>query len=268
MTVMTEPSQHDAFSAGDSYEQYMGRWSRQIAAQFVDWLALPPGLDWVEVGCGTGALSATILDRCKPRSVLAFDQSAGFIDHARTARTDPRARFEVASASELPAPGHSADVVASALAYNFFPDRPAALSEMQRVAKPGGAVAFYVWDYPDGGMGLVDAFWAAAMAIDPGAAVHDERARFPFCTREALLEEVTAGGLVQPDVRAIEIRTRFDSFDTFWQPFTLGAGPCSGYYLSLDEERQRLLREKLKSNLGNGAIDLPARAWALRGRAR
>ena len=264
---MTDESSRDAWGAGRSYEHYMGRWSREIAPKFVAWLDQPADRDWLDVGCGTGALSATILEGCAPRSVLGVDPSAGFVEHARDANSDPRVRFEVAAAGALPSADHSIDVVASALAYNFFPDRPAALSEMQRVARPGAAVSFYVWDYPGGGMGFMDAFWKAAVATDANAEAHVESTRFPFCTPEALLREVIRAGLADAEVRAIEVAAHFEDFEDFWFPFTLGAGPAPAYCMSLGDEARHALKQKLRSDLGDHRIEFPARAWAVRGRA-
>ncbi len=260
---MTASTRHDAWSAARSYEHYMGRWSRQIAARFVAWLQAPPGLNWLDIGCGTGALSAAIVERCAPASVLGVDPSAAFVEHARAASTDLAVRYEVAGADALPCDDGSVDVVVSALAYNFFPERAAALAEMRRVAKPGATVGFYVWDYPGGGMGFIDAFWKAAVAGGADRSL-DETTRFPFCTREALRAEATAAGLSGIDVEAIEVPTRFADFEAFWQPFTLGAGPAPGYCMSLDEAARDALRESLQARLGGGPIELPARAWALR----
>ena len=90
---MAETSRHDAWQAGDSYEQYMGRWSRQIAPLFLEWLGAPAKADWLEVGCGTGALTANILSRCEPNSILAVEPSAGFLEKARANVNDPRVQF-------------------------------------------------------------------------------------------------------------------------------------------------------------------------------
>lgn len=162
---MTEPATFDAWSAGASYEHYMGRWSRRVAADFVDWLEAPKDADWLEIGCGTGALTAAVLSRGAPRSILATDQSADFVGHARRTTDDPRVRFEAAGAGSLPASDASVDIVTSGLVLNFVPDRVAALREMQRVLKPGGLLSFYVWDYPGGGIGFISAFWQAAAAL-------------------------------------------------------------------------------------------------------
>ncbi|MCP5153523.1 MAG: class I SAM-dependent methyltransferase [Ectothiorhodospiraceae bacterium] len=266
---MASTSRHDAWSAGDSYEYYMGRWSRAIAAEFVTWLDQPAELDWLDVGCGTGALAATILDRCSPRSVLGVDPSEGFVAHARADRSDPRARFEVAGAEALPCADRAVDVVASALALNFVPDRARALAEMRRVTRPGGTVSLYVWDYPGGGMGFISAFWRAAAALDPAAAALAEDRRFPFCTGEALLAEVADAGLADPVAECIEVTTHFPDFAAFWHPFTLGAGPAPGYCASLTDDARLALRRRLEADLdvGGGPVALPARAWAVRARA-
>lgn len=148
---MSKATQHDAWSAGESYDAYMGRWSRKMAVRFLDWLSPADNLDWLDVGCGTGALSSMVLSRCNPRSLVGVEQSAGFVATAKRNVSDGRARFEVGDAQNLPLDDHSRDIVASALVLNFVPDIPKALSEMKRVVRPGGTIAFYVWDYPGGG---------------------------------------------------------------------------------------------------------------------
>lgn len=261
---MSSKSRHDAWSAGQSYDHYMGRWSRLIAADFVRWLSPPASADWLEIGCGTGALTETVLRSCAPNSVLATDMSADFVAHARAAIDDQRARFEVADAQTLPVGDRSVDVVVSALAVNFFPDKIAALIEMQRVLRDGGTLSFYVWDYPGGGVGFIDAFWKAAAALDPGARELDESLRFPFCTRDGLAELCRDAGLKQAEVAPLEIITGFEDFAAFWHPFTLGAGPAPGYCMSLPEDRRVALKARLAENLGvDGPINLTARAWAM-----
>src|SRR5690349_18670376 len=156
---MADTARHDAWQAGDSYNAYMGRWSRLVAPRFLQWLDLPAGLDWLEVGCGTGALSAAIIAQSGPTRLVAIDPSAGFIAQARADVPDARAEFRTGDAQALPLPTDSMDAVVAGLVLNFDPDRPKALAEMRRVARPGGTVAYYAWDYPGGGLEFLHAFW-------------------------------------------------------------------------------------------------------------
>nr|WP_108262794.1 class I SAM-dependent methyltransferase [Mangrovicoccus ximenensis] len=257
---MSAQTGHDAWSAGRSYDHYMGRWSRQIADQFLDWLDPPDGADWIEAGCGTGALTSAILRSCAPASILATDASEEFIAHAHVAIGDPRARFRTADARALPTAPRSMDAATSGLMLNFVSDPPAALGEMRRVLRPGGLLSFYVWDYPGGGTGFIDAFWKAAAAIDPEAAAMDEAARFPMCTAEGLAALCAGAGIGGAKIVSLEIATRFEDFEAFWHPFTLGAGPAPGYCAHLAADRRAALKALLAERLDRGgAIELRAR---------
>ncbi len=192
---MSDTNRHDAWKAGDSYDRYMGRWSRKVAPLFLDWLGAADGLDWLEVGCGTGALTAAILARCTPRSIVAIDPSEGFIAQAQVNVEDDRATFAVGDAQDVRVADSSRDVAASGLVLNFVADRGKALAEMARVLRPGGELGFYVWDYPGGGIQFMRAFWQAATALDGGAETLTEVRRFPFCTAEALTDLVRQVGL-------------------------------------------------------------------------
>ena len=267
---MSSASRHDAWSAGDSYDGYMGRWSRQIAPRFLDWLDAPEQLDWLDVGCGTGALSAAIVARCNPRSLIAIDPSDGFIATARRNVSDQRVEFRIADAQSLPIGSGSRNAIASALALNFVPDRDRALNEIRRVARPGATIGFYVWDYPGGGLEFVRAFWNAATALDEAARDLTEDRRFPFCTPDGLHALVARAGLASIDCTAIEIPTVFKDFADYWLPFTSGGGPAPGYCKSLASEALQRLRERLEATLprrGDGSIALSARAWAVKARA-
>ena len=264
---MPETSRHDAWQAGDSYDAYMGRWSRRVAPRFLDWFAAPNGLDWLEIGCGTGALSAAILAQCGPKSLIAIDPSEGFLGKARDNVRDARAEFRVGDAQALPVETASRDVIASALMLNFVPDRQKALAEMKRVTRPGAKIGFYVWDYPGGGIEFMRAFWRAATALDPNALDLTEDKRFPFCTREGLTRLAEGAGLASVESTAVEAETVFKDFEDFWYPFTLGAGPAPGYCMSLSPDARERLREKLRADLPSeedGSIRLRARAWAIK----
>jgi SAM-dependent methyltransferase len=267
---MAEASRHDAWQAGDRYEAYMGRWSRLLAPRFLDWLDAPEGLDWLEVGCGTGALSAAIVARCNPRSLIAVDPSADFIATARASVADARVEFLTGDAQQLALAADSRDVVVSSLVLNFVPDRAKALAEMQRVTRPGGTIAFCVWDYSGGGMELMHAFWTAASALDPAARDLAEDKRFPFCTKDGLSDLARSTGLTRIDCVPLSVPTVFRDFEDYWHPFTLGAGPAPGYCISLAPDARQRLEEKLRDSLPrreDGSISLSARAWAVKGTA-
>jgi SAM-dependent methyltransferase len=258
-------SRFDAWSAGNAYQQYMGRWSGLIARDFLAWLDPPRDQRWLDLGCGTGQVTAAILRDCAPASVLGIDPSEGFVAFARAHIDDPRARFAVADAGAIPAEDGALDVACSGLVLNFIPDKPAALEGMRRVLRPGGLLAFYVWDYPGGGMGLIDAFWKAAARLDPAAADLDEARRFPMCTPDGLRDLCAAAGLPGVEIAALDRTSSFTDFDDFWRPFTLGSGPAPGYFKSLGAAAQARLTEALRAELGStGPTRLPARAWAVR----
>jgi SAM-dependent methyltransferase len=265
---MSTTTRHDAWQAGDSYEAYMGRWSREVAPRFLAWLDPGENLDWLEIGCGTGALSAAILNGCKPRSLLSVDPSTEFLAKAREKLRDERVEFRQGDAQALKLDLASRDLAVSGLVLNFVPDREKALAEMKRVVRPGGTLAFYVWDYPGGGLEFLRAFWNAAGALDPSAQDLKEDARFPYCTVAGLTRLAEAAGLAKLDSTAIEIPTLFKDFEDFWRPFTLGAGPAPGYCASLKPESRKRLKAKLRDTLpfaADGTIPLKARAWAVRG---
>lgn len=226
-----------------------------------------PGRRWLDVGCGTGALTSTILDRAEPASVEGVDPSEGYLKAARGRMDDERVIFHLGDALALPVPDRSVDAVVSGLVLNFVPDPSAAMIEAVRVARPGGTVAAYVWDYADG-MQLMRAFWDAAVALDPSAAALDEGARFPLCRPEALHALFSAAGLAEVEVRPVDVATPFRDFDDYWSPFLGGQGPAPGYAVSLTHERREALRKRLRSSLPirvDGSIELTARAWAVRG---
>ncbi|HEX8692012.1 MAG TPA: class I SAM-dependent methyltransferase [Longimicrobium sp.] len=257
----------DVWASGDAYEPYIGRWSRPVAREFVAWLAAAPGAGWLDVGCGTGALTEAILGAAAPARVQAVDPSPGYVLYARGRVADRRAAFLVADARSLPQRGRSVDVAVSALALNFIPRPDAALAEMARAVRAGGTVAAYVWDYADG-MQLIRRFWDAAAALDPGAAELDEARRFPLCHPAALEALFRGAGLRAVESRAIDVPTRFRDFDDYWRPFLGGQGPAPGYAMGLGEERRAELRERLRATLpaaADGSIELVARAWAVRG---
>ena len=262
---MNQKPVSDSWERGSPYEHYVGRWSRQIAPLFLVWLSIPVGRRWLDVGCGTGALCATIVDRCAPASVDGVEPSEEFL---RTTRESLAGRVSLhpGSATAIPLPDASVDVTVSGLVLNFVSDQPAALVEMARVTRAGGTIAAYVWDYA-GKMELMRLFWDAAVALDPDAVKLDEGIRFPLCRPDALDKLFASAGLQHIEIKAIDIPTPFASFDAYWQPFLGGQGPAPAYVMSLNESARAHLRDSVRARLpvkADGSILLTARAWAVR----
>lgn len=258
----------DTWAAGDAYERYMGRWSRPVAEEFVAWLDRPEGLRWLDVGCGTAALTATVAARCRPRMVVGCDRSTGFVTTARTAVRAPTASFVVADGLALPVREAAYDVAVSGLVLNFFPAPGAAVAEAARAVRPGGLVAAYVWDYAEG-MALLRRFWDAATALDPSAGASDEGRRFPVCRPDPLRSLWAEAGLVDVSVVPIEVAMVFAGFADLWEPFLAGQGPAPGYVAALAPPARDRLRDALRAAVPtrpDGSIALTARAWAVRGR--
>jgi len=257
----------DGWKSGEAYEGYIGRWSRLVAKSFLAWLEPPHALSWLDVGCGPGALSATILG-FEPRQVAGIDRSIAYVQEARSRLADPRVRFVVGDAERLPAKGAYFDRVVSGLVLNFVPRPEIALVEMARATRPSGTIAIYLWDYA-GGMELLRHFWDAATALDPAALDLDEGRRFPICGPEPLTALLEDAGLERIESRPIDVPTRFMSFDDYWSPFLGGQGPAPGYAMSLSDDRRAGLRDRIRERLpvdADGSITLTARAWAIRGR--
>jgi SAM-dependent methyltransferase len=257
----------EVWAEGAAYEAYVGRWSRLIAREYLQWLNLPAGLHWLDVGCGTGALSRTVLERADPRALSAIDQSAGFLRTAADVGPDPRCAFACADAQALPLATDSIDAVVSGLVLNFVPDTGCALLEMKRVIRPGGTVSVYVWDYADG-MEMLRIFWDEAGTLDSAAINLHEGRRFPLCNPEPLAAAFRAAGLADVESSAVAVPTVYRDFADFWKPFLGGQGPAPMYVAGLSADRQAELRERLRTRLSaqqDGSIHLRARAWAVRG---
>jgi len=251
----------DAWAAGDRYEPYVGRWSRVVAARFLEFLGAPEGGEWLDVGCGTGAVSEAVLELAGADAVTGVDPSEGFVDFARSRLAGRSASFDVGDARDLPYAPAFFDTVVSGLVLNFVPDDGLALREQHRVVKPGGVVGAYVWDYPR--MEMMARFWEAAVAVDPGR-VPDEAERFATWTDEGLAQRFRDAGFVDIGTTTLEIPTEFADFDDLWEPFLGGQGAAPSYLATLDDEHREGIREVLRAGLPAGPIELTARAWAVK----
>jgi SAM-dependent methyltransferase len=265
--MMSESGLLRVWSGGEAYEPYVGRWSRVVAQEFLHWLDLPSALRWLDVGCGTGALSQAILTQANPQSVDGVDPSESLLSVAQRQVQDPLVTFQPGNAGQLPFASAHFDVVVCGLVLNFVPNLGVALEEMRRVARPKGVIAAYVWDYADK-MELIRYFWDAAVALKPEDRYRDEAVRFPICNPGPLQSLFSKSGLSQVQVRAIDTPTHFQNFEEYWSPFLRGHFPAPDYAMALSEENRQMLREQIRNALPietDGSIRLIARAWAVRG---
>jgi SAM-dependent methyltransferase len=260
---------NDSWSSGTAYERFMGRWSILVAQKFLSWLAIAPARMWLDVGCGTGSLTRLILESYQPKEIIAIDSSGEFISHAQRSITDSSVHFRVGLAQSLELDSDSIDVVVSGLVLNFVPRPKDAILEMLRVTRAGGKIGIFLWDYAVG-MQFLRYFWDAAVELDDTAREHDEGIRFPICQEGQLESLVKEAGLRQVEATAIEIKTVFQNFDDYWQPFLGKVGAAPNYVASMNPEDIEKLEDKLRKSLPiaeDGSISLIARAWAVKGTA-
>jgi SAM-dependent methyltransferase len=258
------------FSAAQSYERFMGRWSREVARLLVPFAQVRDGDTVLDIGCGTGALTKAIAAAAPTSRIIGVDRSPPFIASARSTHAEPRFSFELADAQRLPFGDACVDRTLSLFILNFVPDPVKALREMIRVTRAEGTVTCAVWDYSDG-MQMLSTFWEEAIALDPAGADRDERT-MPLCGRGELDALWRTQQFAEVAEQTLTIPMRFESFDDYWLAFLEGQGPAGAYTTSLrDEPRERLRLCLRRRFLGDGAdrpFVLEGRAWAVRGRLR
>lgn len=242
--------------SADAYDRFMGRYSATLSPQLADLAGVARGQRALDVGCGSGMLTAELVARLGAGSVAAVDPSERFVEAVRGRH--PGVDVRRAAAEELPFGDGEFVAALSQLVVHFMRDPVAGLREMARVTRPGGVVAASVWDLA-GGRAPISPFWRAAVALDPNArgemAVAGGRAgHLEALLAEAGVEDVR--GAEQPAV------VEHPTFDDWWGPFTLGVGPAGSYLVGLDEERGAAVRERCRAEVGDGPFSLPAVAWA------
>lgn len=262
---MAEPAH--SFDDSAAYERFIGKWGRAAGAIFLDWLDPPAAARWLDVGCGTGLFTELICETRSPSAVVAIDPAGAQIEHAKRKPVAQQAYFQVADAQDLSFADATFDVVAAALVINFVPDRPRALSEMCRVARPGAIVAGYVWDFmpersPSGPfrLGMRD-----VIAMVPGlpGAEDTSLARLGFLFERAGLTEIA--------IRSIEVTVEFPDFDAFWLAQTPSYAPTTKIIDVMSSNERARLIEAVRARVtagSDGSIRYPARANAIVGRVR
>ena len=260
-------AQDPIFSAAQAYERFMGRWSRGLAPLLVRFAGVRDGDTVLDVGSGTGSLTAAVARIAPSSRIVGIDPSAPYVALAQSQQGSGLIEFEAGDAQQMRFDNAAFDRTLSLLVVNFIPDARKASGEMKRVTKPGGTVAAAVWDYGDG-MEMLRVFWDEAVALTPAAAAKDER-NMPFCRRGELAALWREQGLQDVVEEGLTVETRFASFDDFWMPFLEGQGPAGAYVASLSAVDREALRLRLRRRLLGAGADKPivlrARAWAVRG---
>jgi SAM-dependent methyltransferase len=252
------------FTDGDAYERFMGRWSRAAGVQFLDWLALPAGLRWLDVGCGTGAFTELLLARCAPAQVDGIDPSEDQIGYARKRQGVAQARLRSGDAQALPYGDAEFDAAAMALVISFVPDPTKAVSEMRRVVKPGGTVAAYIW-HLTGDQGFTQ--WPLIDALQRmGHEVVEVPGRI-HSTIPALRSIFEAAGLTSIETRPIDIEVSYADFDDYWSSQTGLPNPAVQLVRKLPAADVERLKDDLRQSLPrrDGRIVYPACANAIKG---
>jgi len=262
------PSKFHAQNAA-AYEQLMGRWSRMLARPFLEFAGLETGDHVLDVGCGTGSLTFTILEVADVSRVDGIDYSETYAEAARQRNKDPRVNITRADACALPFPDASFHRALALLVLHFVPETEQAVREMCRVVRPGGIVAAAVWD-SYGGMPYQRMFWDTAAALDPSAETARAESYFKPMTRpgemRALWEKL---GLADVAETTLMIRMNFPCFDDFWKPIAEGEGPLGKYVTALTPPKRAAfegsLRAAYEASEPDGPRSFAAVAWACRG---
>lgn len=266
-TMIVMAGQDAMFSEAESYERFMGRWSRDLAPLLVKFAGVRDGETLLDIGSGTGALADAMAAAAPSSRIVGVDPAASYVAFAQRRHPGTLVRFEVGDAQQLRMADASFDRTVSLLVVNFIPDRAKALNEMIRVTRPGGTIAAAVWDYGHG-MEMLRVFWDEVVAINPKVDARDER-HMPLCRSGELASLWRAHGLQAVSEEGLTVPTRFASFEDYWAPFLEKQGPAGAYVAALNPaERDQLrtrLRRRLVGDKADGPIVLNARAWAVRG---
>ena len=251
-----------SFNVGaDAYDRFMGRYSVLLAPLFTDFAGITAGHRVLDVGCGPGALTGELIRRIEPSDISAIDPSEPFVDAAR--ERYPVVTVRRAAAEEIPFEDGAFDAALAQLVVHFMADPVAGLREMGRVTRSQGVVAACVWDLA-GGKAPLSMFWSAARELEPDVEAESGMAG----AREGHLAQLFhEAGLRGIEESALAISVEHQSFEEWWQPYTLGVGPAGKYAAGLDPARQDELREVCRRRLPAAPFTLTAQAWAVRGTA-
>jgi ubiquinone/menaquinone biosynthesis C-methylase UbiE len=259
------------FDDSKAYEQQMGRWSRRLAERFLNFTGVADQERVLDAGCGTGSLTFAMRKRSKTALISAVDRAVAFVEHARSINSDSGIVFRTGDLCDLPYSDASFDRVLSMLVLHFIPDTFRAISELKRVARPGGTVAAAVWDGRGGFVAQRMFFDTAAMVDAEGAKARAQQFTRPLCRPGELEAAWRAAGFQEVKATTLMIRMEFSSFEDYWMPYLGRQAGGAAYVATLSEERREKLKEALRSAYLDGEPDGPrsyaAIAWAVKGKA-
>jgi SAM-dependent methyltransferase len=252
-----------SFDAGaEAYDRFMGRYSVALAPLFADFAGVTPGQCVLDVGCGPGALTTELVRRVGPSAVTAVDPTESFV--AAVEERNPGIEARRAAAERLPFAAGEFDGTLAQLVVHFMTDPVAGLAEMRRVTNRDGVVAACVWDHATGGRGPLSLFWEAASALDPESRGESTLAG----TAEGDLARLfDSAGVTEVEEGELAFDVEHDTFEDWWEPYTLGVGPVGVYVTGLDDGRREELRERCRALLPPAPFKLSIRAWAAKGRS-
>jgi len=251
------------FDDGAAYARYMGQWSQLAGDAFLEWLALPTSLRWLDVGCGSGAFTEQLCARCAPSSVVGIDPSQAQLEHARARPALRSAELHRGTAMALPFDDSTFDVAVMPLVICFVPEPATGVAEMARVVRPGGTVAAYIWELEGAGF----PYESLHEAIRGRGLVVPDPPRPESTSLEALVALWSAAGLQQVETMVISVQRTFDDFDDYWTT-VLGGASVAVLLANMASEERALIREQMQRTLhadASGRITVSARANAVRG---
>jgi SAM-dependent methyltransferase len=247
--------------AAEAYDRFMGRYATPLAPRLADLAGVERGQRALDVGCGPGALTGELVARLGTDRVAAVDPSEPFVDAAR--ERHPGVDVRHAAAEALPFSDGEFDVALAQLVVHFMADPIVGLQEMARVTRGGGVVVACVWDHA-GGRGPLSLFWTAVRQLDPDA---DDESRLAGSREGHLVELFETAGLRNVDGTVLAVQVDHETFDAWWEPFTLGVGPAGAYVAQLEPGRREELEERCRQLAPVAPFSLDVRAWAARGHA-
>jgi ubiquinone/menaquinone biosynthesis C-methylase UbiE len=252
------------FDDGAAYERMMGKWSGLIGNAFIDWLSPPPNLRWIDIGCGNGAFTQLLVERCAPVAIEGVDRSEGQLSFARERSATPVAKFRQGDAMELPYPDESFDAAVMALVVFFIPDPVRGITEMARVVRPGGIAAAYIWDVVSGGgPSEILITQMKSMGLAPPRAPRAEAS-----TPEGLQALWTQAGFTDIEARVVHARRSFDDFEDYWST-TIAAPNLAPMLTTMASAAVSQLKSRVHRHVpseANGRVTIEARANAIVGR--